>query len=100
MLAGYAGSDKFDFLSLRIYGCNSTVEPNCDTPVNIATYVSNYISFNDYFKVKLYLLDTIITPSNHEAISYVIEKNIFLAFSTTMGTVGHINMAEFELLTD
>ena len=59
-----------------------------------------YLNVNDYFKVKFFVLDTIVTPNDHEAISYVLEKNIFLAFSTTMGTVGHLNVAEFDLQTD
>ena len=92
-LAGYAGSSIFEYISLQIFACNQTVDPNCDTTSNINTYISNYLSVSDYFKVKFYVLDTIITPNQHDAISYVLEKNIFLAFSDTMGTVGHLNMA-------
>lgn len=57
--------------------------------------MSNYLNANDYFKVKFYVVDTIVTPTNEDAISYVLEKNIFLSFSDTIGTVGYINMAEF-----
>lgn len=57
--------------------------------------MSNYLNVNDYFKVKFYVVDTIVTPTNEDAISYVLEKNIFLSFSDTIGTVGYINMAEF-----
>ena len=60
----------------------------------------NHLASNDYFKVKLFVVDTIITPSDENAISTIIEKNIFLAFSDTMGTVGTIDMAEYELKTD
>ena len=99
-LAGYAGSDIYQYLTLNIYGCNQTVDPGCDTSANINSYMTAHLSVNDYFKVKFFVLDTIVTPNNHDAISYVLEKNIFLAFSSTMGTVGYLNVAEFDLQTD
>lgn len=99
-LAGYAGSDTYEYLSLEIVQCNQTLDATCDTPSNINTYMNNYVAANDYFKVKLYVVDSIITPTNEDAVSRVLEKDIFLAFSRTVGTVGSINMAEFELLTD
>lgn len=76
------------------------MDAECDTEANIATFVSNYLATNDYFKVKLFVVDTLLTPSNEDAISKIIEKSIFLAFSDTMGTVGTIDMAEYELKTD
>ena len=50
--------------------------------------------------MRFYVVDTIITPTNDNAITTILEKNIFLAFSSTQGTVGYIDMAEFELKTD
>ena len=55
--------------------------------------MTNYLSTNDYFQLNFYVLDTILTPSNDNAITYVLEKNIFLGFSTSVGTIGHIKMA-------
>ena len=62
--------------------------------------MNNYLNINDFFKVKLFVVDTILTPSSENAVSSVLEKSIFLAFSSTVGTVGYINMAEFTLKTD
>ena len=99
-LAGYAGTEPFSYLSLRINACNQTLDGTCDTPSNINTYMTSHINTNDYFKVKFFALDTILTPSNDQAVSYVLEKNIFMAFSTSMGTVGSLFMAEYSLETD
>ena len=45
-------------------------------------------------------MDTIVSAGNKNAISHFLEKNIFLAFSKTIGTIGHINMGEFDVFTD
>jgi len=92
-LAGYTGSDTYEYLSLQIVQCDQAMDASCDTAANINSYISSHVSTNDYFKVKLFVVDTIVTPSNDDAISNVLEKDIFLAFSDTMGTVGSINMA-------
>jgi hypothetical protein len=55
--------------------------------------MTNYLSNNDYFNVRFFLVDTIVTPDNDDPITYVLEKNIFMAFTDTVGTVGYINMA-------
>jgi hypothetical protein len=91
-LAGYAGSEVFEYLRLEIHECNQTIDGNCDTQVNIDAYMTSYLNANDFFKTKIFVMDTIVSPGNSTAISYVLEKNIFLAFSKTMGTMGHINM--------
>jgi enamine deaminase RidA (YjgF/YER057c/UK114 family) len=94
-LSGYTGSDTYEYLSLEIQQCNQTIDATCDTSANTNSYMTNYLSTNDYFKVRFYVVDTIVTPSNDDAITRVLEKDIFLAFSDTLGTVGYINMAEF-----
>ena len=99
-LAGYAGSNVYEFLSLQVHECNQSIDSNCDTTANINTYMTNYLSVNDYFRVKIFVMNTILSPGNSNALSYILEKNIFLAFSKTVGTVGHINMAEFNVQTD
>ena len=92
-LAGYAGSTTYEYLSLQIHTCNQTLDSSCDTTSNINSYITSHISTNDYFKVKFFALDTILTPDKDDAITYVLEKSIFLAFSNTMGTVGLLNLA-------
>lgn len=62
--------------------------------------MSAYLTNNDYFNVRFFVVDTIITPDSDDPITYVIEKNIFMAFTSTIGTVGYINMAEFTIETD
>jgi len=91
-LAGFAGSEVYEYVRLDIHECNQTIDGNCDTQANIDAYMTSYLSANDYFKVKIFVMDTIVSPSNSAAITHVLEKNIFLAFSKTMGTVGHINI--------
>ncbi len=85
---------------MNIIQCNQTNDASCDSTVNINTYMNNYISTNDYFNVRFFVVDTIITPTNDVAIEYVLEKNIFMAFSDTIGTVGYVYMAEYALTTD
>ena len=92
-LSGYIGSSTYNYLTFQIVQCNATVDPTCDSASNINTYMTNYLSNHDYFNVRFFLVDTIITPDDDDPITYVIEKNIFMAFTNTVGTVGYINMA-------
>lgn len=62
--------------------------------------MTSYLSTNDFFKTKIFVMDTIVSAGNKNAISHFLEKNIFLAFSKTIGTIGHINMGEFDVFTD
>lgn len=75
--------------------CNATEDALCDSSTNIKSFMSGYLSKKDYFKVRFFTVDTIITPTNDDPISYVLEKNIFMGFSNTMGTVGYIYMSQF-----
>ena len=71
-LAGYSGSDIFQFLRLTIHKCNQSVDNNCDTTANIDAFVLNHETLHDFFKVNLYIVDTILAPGDHEAINYVL----------------------------
>jgi hypothetical protein len=99
-LSGYIGSADYNYLSFEIVQCNITMDPTCDTAANIDSYMENYLSNTDYFNVRFFLVDTILTPQKSESINYILEKNIFMSFTSTIGTVGYINMAEFTLDTD
>ena len=99
-LSGYSGSDIFDYLSLNVHECNQTKDGNCDTVPNINSYMASHIAARNYFKVKIFVLDTVVAPDSHNALTYMLEQNIFLAFTTQTGSVGHVNMAEFKLVTD
>ena len=71
-LAGYAGSDPYSYLNLQILQCNQTLDPHCDTTSNINTYMSNYLTTNNYFQVRFFVLDTILTPTNETPQSLVL----------------------------
>jgi hypothetical protein len=60
----------------------------------------NYLGRNDYFKVRLFFVNTIISPKNSNAITKVLEKKIFLTFTMQSGGEGYINFAEYDLTTD
>lgn len=94
-LVGYAGSTTYKYLNLQIVACDQSKDSSCDSPTNINTYVNNYVSKHDYFKVRFFVLNTILTPTNQDPITRVLEKNIFVAFSKTIGTFGYINMATY-----
>lgn len=99
-LSGYIGSSNYNYLTFQVVQCNQTLDPSCDSQSNINTYMTNYLSNNDYFNVRFFLVDTLLTPQEDEAVNYIIEKNIFMAFTSTIGTVGYINMAQYTLDTD
>lgn len=63
-LAGYIGSPNYSYLTFKIVQCNQTIDNTCDSAININSFISSYLSNNDYFKVKFYIVDTILTPSN------------------------------------
>lgn len=52
--------------------CDQTKDTSCDTASNINTYVNNYVSQNDYFKVRFFVLDTILTATNTNPITRVL----------------------------
>jgi len=92
-MKGYIGSPDYAYLSLEVVECDQSKDATCDTPANINNYMTNYLTSTDYFKVRFFLVDTIVTPDNTDPVTYILEKNIFMAFTQTIGTVGYINMA-------
>lgn len=62
-LSGYIGSSDYSYLTFEIIQCNQTLNSNCDTTANVNTYMNNFLTHNDYFNVRFFLVDTIITPS-------------------------------------
>jgi hypothetical protein len=71
-IAGYAGSSTYEYLNFQIVMCNRTIDTRCDNTTNIDTYITNFLTNNDYFKVRFYMVDTIITPTNDQAITKVL----------------------------
>ena len=62
--------------------------------------MSTYLLTNDYFKVRFFVVDTLVNPTNDNAIVNFLEKNLFLSFTSDTGTVGYINFAQVTLETD
>ena len=71
-LVGYAGSTTYQYLNLQIMACDQSKDSSCDSASNINTYVNNYVSNHDYFKVRFFVLDTILTPTNEDPITRVL----------------------------
>jgi len=44
--------------------CNQTIDSHCDSPGNIASAMTAHISNHDYYKVRFFVVDTIITADN------------------------------------
>jgi hypothetical protein len=40
-------------------------------------------------------MNTIITATNEDPISYYVETDVFLAFTSNTGTVGNIKLADY-----
>lgn len=55
---------------------------------------------NDFFMVQIFVVDTIINPTDSEPISKVLEKKIFISFTDTMGSLTVVNLARYEVVTD
>jgi hypothetical protein len=71
-IAGYAGSPTYEYLNFKIVMCNQIMDIRCDSTANINTYITTFLTNNDYFHVRFYMVDTIITPSNDQAITKVL----------------------------
>ena len=99
-LLGFCGGFIYDFLQLQINRCDPSLDVDCDTTANVNSFMSNYLLANDYFNVKLYVVDTIISPKQQNPVSHVMEKNIFLAFSQNLGTTGFITFSKYTIETD
>jgi len=59
--------------------------------------MTNFLTTKDYFNVKLYVIDTIISPEEKDPITLVIEKNIFLSFTQNLGTTGFITFSKYTI---
>ena len=59
-----------------------------------------HLDENDYFRVRLLFVDTIISPSDSNVAKKALEKDIFLTFGESMGSRGQITLARYEVTTD
>lgn len=63
-IAGYIGSPTYKYLTFDIVQCDPMKDPNCDTTANSNAYMTSFLTTTDYFKVRFFLVDTIVTPDN------------------------------------
>lgn len=100
-LYGYSGGMPYQFMTLTINLCRVPL-PGCDTQANSLSWLTTYLSTstNNIFTVKLYIVNTIVSPAKPKPISNMIEKNIIVTFSQTTGTVGYAYIGDFTMSTD
>jgi hypothetical protein len=48
----------------------------------------------------LLMKDSIISPTEENAVTNIIEKDMLITFSLTTGTLGYIQIADYEISTD
>jgi hypothetical protein len=73
-LFGYSGSMPYQFMNLQINLCNATY-PGCDTTANSLTWMTNYLNStaaNNIFQVRLFIVNTIVSPTKSKPISSII----------------------------
>lgn len=74
-ISGFAGSDTWEFLEIKIKKCVNQTDKSwtCYPQTDIDSYMSSYLTSNDYFEANIYFVDTVITPSQATATQKVIE---------------------------
>ena len=98
-LYGYSGGKPYDFLSLEINLCQTGI-PNCDTRNNSYNEMTSYLNLHNLYQVRLFLANTILTPSNLDPDEYILEKNLIISFTETTGTVGYAYIGDYMVETD
>ena len=61
-VSGFEGGENQEFLMFAIEECINGTGYNCYSSSDVTTYMNNHFLTNDYFKVKLLMLDTLIAP--------------------------------------
>lgn len=91
----------YNFLSLSINLCKFPL-PGCDSQANSLASMTSYLasSANNVYSVRLYIVNTIVSPAKSKPISNIIEKNIIVTFSQTTGTIGYAYIGDFTMSTD
>lgn len=70
------------------------------TDIAVLNFISAYTSINNMFMVRLFIVNTIISPSKDPPTSNIIDKNIIVTFTETTGTVGYASFGDFTISTD
>jgi hypothetical protein len=69
-LFGYSGGMPHQFMSLKIALCNSEI--GCGTQAQSQTFMMNYLTTHTYFQLRLFLVDTVISPAQAQPVSRTI----------------------------
>ena len=91
-LSGYEGDDDDSKFEIQIKRCNGA---GCSSAADFDTFMDTFLDANDYFKVRLYIVDTIFSLEDPEPVQETIEKDIFLSFTDTLGSRGTISFATY-----
>lgn len=97
---GYSGTLPYQYLDLQLNICNSNVTGCNMTDIAVLNFISAYTSINNMFMVRLFIVNTIISPSKDPPTSNIIDKNIIVTFTETTGTVGYASFGDFTISTD
>ena len=100
-LKGFAGSPDWVSYYFIVEQCkNVSADWICYDQPTIDTFFNNHFLTNDFFKVQLYIVDTVISPSQEDPISYTIEDEIFVTFAEKSGSRGKDKMGSIQIETD
>jgi hypothetical protein len=81
-IQGTQDEDVYKYLTIIVTGCRQEAnDSNCVNQTQKEQFLSNWVSNNDFFQVKFYILDTIITATNSDPVSHFVETDVFLAFT-------------------
>lgn len=72
----------------------------CHSPEEIEAAFETMLTTQDFAKVNLLILNTVISPQQEDATNYVLENEIFVTFSNTSGSRCDLKLGRFELTTD
>jgi hypothetical protein len=95
----------FNKLELMVCRCTapdpSSGLPNtCASPIDTDAYFNVHLDLYDFFKVRLFFVDTVISPSNDNPISLTLERDIFVTFTDSMGSRGEVTLGRYTIQTD
>lgn len=59
--------------------------------------MTNYLNLHNLYQVRLFLANTILTPSNPDPDEFIFEKNLIISFTETTGTVGYAYIGDYTV---
>ena len=62
--------------------------------------MNTHMAANDFFSVRLFLLDTIFKMEKDNPAAKTINRDTFLSFTDELGSRGEINFGSYDIVTD